>query len=169
MLIHIKNKGDIKLRLEDKSVKNMWEKYLNSIGESIETTNKTYDSWCFCDNKESADKLADLVCLGIKRGTTSLYELYELENEDIPEEGSYSIVTNWDGIAKCIIKNKKVYILPFKDVDSTLAYIEGEGDKSLEYWRKVHIEFFKRELSNIDKEFNEDMKVVFEEFEVVYI
>ncbi|MGO1528704.1 MAG: ASCH domain-containing protein, partial [Senegalia sp. (in: firmicutes)] len=43
-----------------------------------------------------------------------------------------------------------------------------EGDKSLEYWRKAHINFFSRELEKYDIEFSEDMPVVFEEFEVVY-
>ena len=52
--------------------------------------------------------------------------------------------------------------------DIRLANIEGEGDKSLRYWREVHKNFFKRELEALNMEFIEDMLVVFEEFEVVY-
>ena len=47
------------------------------------------------------------------------------------------------------------------------AYKEGEGDRSLEYWRKVHEEFFTEELESIDQKFNEDIKLVCEEFELV--
>ncbi len=154
--------------MEDKSIKIMWENYLKSIGETIENTDKTYEAWHFCNDKETANKLAELVIKGIKRGTTSVYKFYEIENEEIPKEGTHSIITNWDGVAKCIIKDKKVYVRSFKDVDEVLARIEGEGDKSLSYWRKVHIECFTEELKEIGIEFNEDMLVVFEEFEVVY-
>lgn len=45
---------------------------------------------------------------------------------------------------------------------------EGEGDMSLEYWRKIHRVFFTEELKDLEKEFTEDMMVVCEEFEVVY-
>jgi len=49
-----------------------------------------------------------------------------------------------------------------------MAEIEGEGDKSLKYWRRAHISFFSRELEEYNMKFTEDMPVVFEEFEVVY-
>jgi len=38
---------------------------------------------------------------------------------------------------------------------------------SLEYWRRVHKEFFGEELKENNIEFSEDMLVVCEEFEVV--
>lgn len=150
------------------SVKKMWEEYLASKGESIDNTNKSYTSWHFCDNENSADSLAELVREGIKRGTTSLYELYKAEKEQLPKVDSYSIITDWNGIARCIIRTKKVTILPFQDVNEELANIEGEGDKSLFYWRNVHIDAFSRELKEFGIEFSQDMLVVFEEFDVEY-
>ena len=42
--------------------------------------------------------------------------------------------------------------------------MEGEGDKSLDYWRKVHIKFFEEESEG---KFNEDMEVLCEEFELL--
>jgi uncharacterized protein YhfF len=48
------------------------------------------------------------------------------------------------------------------------VYKEGEGDRSLEYWRKVHIDFLTHELSEINKTFTENTLVVCEEFELVY-
>lgn len=45
---------------------------------------------------------------------------------------------------------------------------EGEGDKSLEYQKEGHIDFFNRKLKNYNKEVSEDMLVVCEEFEVIY-
>ncbi|APC41229.1 ASCH domain-containing protein [Clostridium estertheticum] len=153
---------------EHKSVEKMWRKYLKSIGGSTYNTNKNYTSWHFCDNEKSANDLAKLVRGKVKRGTCSLYYFYGVENEELPMEDNHSIITTWNGIAQCVIKTKKVTVLPFKDVNEKFAEIEGEGDKSLEYWRKVHIDFFTRELKEVKREFSQDMLVVFEEFEVVY-
>lgn len=150
------------------SVKKMWEDFLTSIGEDITITNKKYTSWYFCNNEESADHLAELVKKGIKRGTTSLYDLYKIENEELPAPYNYSVITNWHGIAQCIIKTVKVTILPFKDVDSELAKIEGEGDHSLKYWQEVHTDVYTAELKDLGMHFTPDTVVVFEEFEVAY-
>lgn len=153
---------------QHKSVVEMWKQYLISIDENINSTSKKYTSWHFCNDEKNAKELAILVQDGVKRGTASLYCLYEIENEQIPSKDEYSIITNYEGEAQCIIKSKRVLVLPFKDVTEELAYIEGEGDKSLKYWREVHIDYFKRELESYNLEFNEDILVVFEEFEVVY-
>lgn len=150
------------------SVIKMWEDYLTSIGESPDNTNKSYTSWHFCDNEESANSLAKLVKEGTKRGTASLYELYKIENEELPMVDGHSIITDWNGIAQCVIRTKKITILPFKNVSEELANIEGEGDKSLAYWQKVHIHYFTRELKKLNMDFSQNMLVVFEEFEVVY-
>lgn len=149
---------------EDKSVIKMWEDYLVSIGD----TNKNYTSWCFCDNERDANELAKLVLEKIKRGTTSLYYLYELGNEELPKEGNFSVITDWNGIAQCIIRTKKVTILAFKDISEEFAKIEGEGDKSLKYWRQVHIDSFVRHLKKYEIVLSQDTLVVFEEFEMVY-
>lgn len=150
---------------EHKSVTEMWGKYLNSLDDNAD---KNYASWYFCDNERSANELADLVKSGEKRATASLLYWYEVEGELLPKVGDLNIITNWDGIAQCIIETKKITIIPFEDVSEEFARTEGEGDKSLEYWRRVHIEFFTKELESIGKKFSKDMRVVCEEFEVVY-
>jgi uncharacterized protein YhfF len=151
---------------EHSSVKEMWKSYLASSG--TDNGNRTYTSWYFCDNKKDADDLAELVKQGIKRATTSLYASYQREGSPFPKIGDINIITNWDGIAQCVIETKKVTILPFKEVTEQYAQKEGEGDKSLKYWREVHIQAFTRELSEYNMEFREDMLVVCEEFETVY-
>lgn len=153
---------------EHKSVKKMWENYLISIGDNIVDTDKKYISWHFCDNEEDANNLAELVKQGVKRATASLYYLYEIEGDTLPEDGDLSIITNWYGQAQCIIETKKVTIVPFKEVTEEFANIEGEGDKSLKYWQEVHINAFNRHLKAFNKKFSENMLVVCEEFETAY-
>lgn len=115
------------------SVLAMWKDYLNSMYEDLKTTDKNYTAWHFCNNEKDADELADLVLAGVKRATASLHILYEYENEFLPKKGDYSVITDWNGFAKCIIKTENIDIVPFKNVTEEFASIEGEGDKSLEY------------------------------------
>ena len=124
-----------------------------------------YEAWAF---GEAADKLADLVKKGIKTATSSAYAAYEAEGEDIPRAGEYSVILDSEEKAVCIIRTVKVEVLPFKDVPAEFAFKEGEGDRSLSYWREVHQAFFTGELQEIGLPFTEDIKVVCEEFEVVY-
>ena len=58
--------------------------------------------------------------------------------------------------------------MPFCEVTAGHAYKEGEGDRSLAYWRKVHEDFFRAELEEAGLEFSPSMPVVCEEFEMVY-
>ena len=124
-----------------------------------------YDAWSFGDD---ADKLAQLVKDGIKTATCSAYCFYEMEEEDLPEAGAYNIILDSDDQAVCIIRTTKVYITSFNEVTADHAFKEGEGDRSLEYWRDVHKSFFTEELKEVNLHFDEEMKLVCEEFEVVY-
>jgi len=153
---------------EHKSIKEMWGNYLISTGDDISNTDKDYTSGHFCDNEKDANNLAELVKCGVKRATTGLYYSYEVEGEMLPKIGDFSIIANWKGLAQCIIKTKKVNLLPFSEVTEEFAKIEGEGDKSLKYWREVHTNAFNRRLKEHKKKFREDMVVVCEEFEIVY-
>ena len=125
----------------------------------------TYEAWPFGG---APDKLADLVLQRIKTATCSAYDLYQIENEPLPQAGDYSVILNSNDQAVCIIKTFKVYVTEFKQVSEEHAFKEGEGDRSLEYWRKVHERFLINELASVNKAFNENTKVVCEEFEVVY-
>ena len=143
----------------------LWNEFVtkNNIVE-----NKTFSSWQFGISDVQADELSTLVVSGKKTATASAHILYELEGEEIPKEGEYSIILNSKNEAVCIIQTSKVYITPFNKVSENHAYKEGEGDRSLRYWQKVHEEFFKKELSQTGLEFETNMNVVCEEFEVVY-
>ena len=54
------------------------------------------------------------------------------------------------------------WICKFNEVTKEHAYEEGEGDRSLEYWRKAHKEFFSQY-----EDFSEEDNVLCEKFKVV--
>ncbi|WP_422803083.1 ASCH domain-containing protein [Streptococcus sp. FT1-106] len=139
----------------------LWNKYKKinpSIGDDI-------DAWQF---GLEADLLAKLVLEGTKTATASAYDLYAVDNDPLPEVGSYDVILDGQEQAVCIIKIIKVSIVPFKDVSAEHAWKEGEGDKSLDYWRDVHEEFFKPYFEECGLTFTPESLIVLEEFQVVY-
>lgn len=65
------------------------------------------------------------------------------------------------------LKTVEVEIKPMNKVPEDFAIAEGEGDRTYRYWKEVHEEFFKEELSKIDREYTEDMMLVCERFELI--
>jgi len=151
------------------SVQEMWTVYLRSIGENPATTDKAFTAWHFSDNERAADELVALVIAGHKRATASAYWAYAGDREPLPAVGEYSVITDWSGEAQCIIRTTAMEVVAFNEVTADFARTEGEGDRSLDYWRRVHWACFSRELAAIGKRPEETMPVVCERFEVVYV
>lgn len=141
--------------------KELWDLFAKE--NNIEENN--YEAWAF---GVEADVLANLVVTGEKTATASAYPLYEVEEEPLPAAGEYSVILDSKDNAVCVIQTTKVYVIPFNEVTEEHAFKEGEGDKSLEYWREVHKKFFTECIEEAGLKFTSDMKVVCEEFVVVY-
>ena len=139
----------------------MWKLF----AEKHNLTDEKYEAWAFGGEP---DQLAELVLRGQKTATASAYDLYELEKEPLPRIGDYSVILDARNEAKCIIQTTKLYVVPFCEITESHAYKEGEGDKSLAYWRMVHEQFFSECLNKVGRDFDEMMNVLCEEFEVVY-
>ncbi len=152
----------------EKQIAEFWQDYLDSLPAERSGSPASYETWFFCDNEESANELGGLVLEGIKTATCSLAWAYEAEGERIPEAGDLSVITNWDGDPLCVIETTEVEIKPFNQVDEQFAYDEGEGDRSLAFWRNAHLSFFSRECDTIGREVDETMPVVCERFRVVF-
>ncbi|MFB1051993.1 ASCH domain-containing protein [Paraliobacillus sp. JSM ZJ581] len=150
--------------MKNDSIIQMWKDYKKINPEA--PTN--YDAWAFGDSKEMADDLAALVLEGTKTATASNYILYELENEELPYVGLMNVILDGEGNAVAIVETTSVEIVPFDEVTAEQAYLEGEGDRTLSYWREVHEAFFKKELEAINQDFNYNILVVCERFQMVY-
>lgn len=143
----------------NKLAKKYWDAYWKGKETPLSVT-----SWQFGG---IPDELAQLVKNGVKSATCSLHLFYELENEPLPKVDDYSIVLNSKDEPVCIIRTSDVKIMPMNEVPPDFAYAEGEGDRSYDHWRKVHIEFFTNELKGVSREFSEDMLLVCERFELI--
>ncbi|MBE8720808.1 ASCH domain-containing protein [Sphingobacterium pedocola] len=143
-----------------------WKKFQSSNPEYRNI--KQPQSFYFCDNKEDADACVELVVQKIKRATSPSVWWFEKNNEELPRVGDIAIVTNWEGEPRAIIKTTKVEIVKFKNITPEYAYTEGEGDKSLDYWKKVHLDYYKREMEELGEYPNEEMEIVCEYFETIW-
>lgn len=142
--------------------KQMWD---NFIKQYPEYKDNSYSAWSY---GTLIDQLAELTVKNIKTATASAYELYAVDNYPLPQVNDFNIILNSKDEAVCITKTTKVSIVPFLEVSEEHAFKEGEGDKSLEYWRKEHISFFTEGYKEGNLEFHENIPVVCEEFQVVY-
>ena len=124
-----------------------------------------YEPWAY---GADPDTLAELTRTGIKTATASAGVWYEGGGEPMPKAGVYNVILNSRDEAVCVTHTTRVYTMPFCEVTAGHAYKEGEGDRSLAYWRKVHEDFFRAELEEAGLEFSPSMPVVCEEFEMVY-
>ena len=149
------------------SVEELWAAFL-AARPDIAGPEDAYSAWHFCDNQADADELAELVLAGRKRATAGALWSYEAEDEPVPQAGDFSVVTDWSGAARCVIRTVSVEVVAFDAVGEEFAAAEGEGDGSLAFWRKAHWAAFSRELEGSGRSPQPDTPVVCERFEVVF-
>jgi uncharacterized protein YhfF len=116
-------------------------------------------SFAFGDSPALADELLELVLKGVKTATCS--------TEDEPNTstpGERWIVLDGSGEQRCVIESTEVTYRRYGEVDAAFARDEGEGDRSLAYWRQAHRSYFGR-LGR----FSEDMMLMCEHFRLVEI
>lgn len=123
-------------------------------------------AWSFGASPEQADHLLRLVLDGVKTATSSALWDYEAEDDPLPTGGTLSIVLDGDDHPRALIRTTDVSVVPFDEVDEGHAAAEGEGDRSLAYWRREHERFFTEHATH-ERGFSTDMPVVLERFEVL--
>jgi uncharacterized protein YhfF len=123
-----------------------------------------FDALRFGPSPRMANRLGALVREGKKTATASLGWAYQDEQEPYPQEGDVWIVVDGRGKPLAVIQTSGVSIVPFQEVTAEHAAAEGEGDLSLEYWRKVHWKVFSKECRGLNREPDPAMPVVCERF-----
>ena len=147
-------------------IEKFWNRFISSNPEY--SSKVIPPSYYFCDNKKDADECADLVVKDIKKATATSLWWFRQHNEILPKVGDLAIVTDWKGNPKAIINTTKIEHVAFNQITAEFAEIEGEGDKSLKYWKEVHQAYYEREMKTYSDEFDENMIIVYEHFRRIY-
>lgn len=151
------------------SVATFWQAYLATLpADSLVAHQPIPEAWSFGDNPQLADELVALVCAGVKTATCSALWEHEADGEPLPQVGALSIILDGRRQPRCIIETTEVQIKPYNQVDAQFAAAEGEGDRSLAYWRAAHWRFFSRTFQAIKRTPTKTMLLVCERFRVLF-
>jgi uncharacterized protein YhfF len=144
-----------------------WNRYLQSLSPSFRPVNPRVEA-SYAGNRSIADGLLVLYLCGRKTAGSSIVEDFISAGDPLPLIGNYWIFLNSKDEPSCILRTERVVFNKFKDVPVEIAIAEGEGDLTLEYWRKVHAELYLPHLSNWGVGNLDDATVVTEFFKIVY-
>lgn len=150
--------------MENASARNLWGDFLDAHLEfaSLPAPKVIH----LYDNPTDADAAVDLICRETKRARTRSLKGIQLRHEKLPQIGDFYVVTDWQGKAWAVIRTTSVKLIPYFAVRDDHARLEGDGDKSLSHWKKIHWEYLERELSAFGAQPSESMIMVFEAFEL---
>ncbi len=115
------------------------------------------ETFSFGDSPALADALLDLVLRGRKHATC-----WAASQGLLTQVGKRMVVLDGSGRPRAMIETVELTERRFGDVDESFAFDEGEGDRSLAYWRAAHQEYFSRQGT-----FAPDMLLYCERFRLV--
>lgn len=131
------------------------------------------EAWAFGATPEQADDLLALVLAGTKTGTASALEDYGTgddgadgeDAEPLPAVGDLSIVLDGADVPRAVLEVTAIDIAAFDEVTAEHARAEGEDDRTLASWRRIHEDFW---TAHAARGFAPDMPVVCERFRVLH-
>lgn len=100
---------------------------------------RTLDTFSFGDNLALAHELASLVLAGKKTATC-----WSIEDGATTEVGKRWVMLDGVGRPRAVIETVELKQQRFDEVDAAHAFDEGEGDRTLVYWRAAHQRYFTR-------------------------
>lgn len=145
-----------------------WAEFLATLPTGSPLRDRSYTAEQWGDGPALADELGHLIAQGVKTATCSALWEWEAEGSAPPQVGALTIVLDGQGRPLGIVETTEVTVRPYDEVDAQFAYEEGEGDRSLEFWRAAHWRFFSRALAKIGRTPAPDMPLVCERFRLIY-
>ncbi len=150
------------------AIQSFWQRYLDSLPQEAAEREQGCVAEAFGDSPALSDRLGRLVVEGRKTATCSALWEWQAEGSPLPQPGMKTVLLDGQGQPLCVIETTEVDVRAFNEVDAQFAYQEGEGDRSLAYWREAHWRAFSRSLGAIGRAPQEVMPVVCERFRVVF-
>lgn len=145
-------------------VRMYWQQFVEQ--QQLPPNLQPAEIYSFGNTEQMANELARLVVIGQKTATTSAIELYE-PDEHIPQVGDYNVILDGRDRPVAITKTTACTIVKYNQVDAEHAFLEGEGDRTLDYWRSAHEAFFKAEYTEAGRVFTPDKLCLCEQFIIV--
>lgn len=145
-----------------------WNLYLEKSGLKASDEEPVFSGELSFENDGAVGfEQLSLILLEKKTAFFSAFESFEINREPLPVVGEMYIVEDSDDQPCCIIEIDDVQVLPFHEVTWAMARQEGE-DSGLMEWREKQREYMEDEAALCGFNFDDNSRVVFEHFHVVY-
>lgn len=138
----------------------------------LKETNRDDDVKCSGDINFEAkgflnDELMALVLSGKKTAFFSSMSTYIIDEEPLPVSGELYIVVDRNNHPKCVIEFANIQIVPYNEVTWQMAQKEGE-DEDLQAWKNKQRDILEEEGQIVGFEFTPDIRLIYQEFRVIY-
>lgn len=150
---------------DDAVVTAFWRKCESSL--SAPPADGFYRVRTFGRDAERSARMVGLIAAGEKTVTFTSPWIYDGQRNLTPVAGGYTLVTDFAGAPKLVLRTTATRTVAFQDVTEADSQYEGPGVRALEAWRKVHWDFFTDALKPLGRVPTQDMPVTVERFEVV--
>lgn len=124
--------------------------------------------WHLDDDPAIADARLEHVLAGHQRATTTLLWAHESRGEALPGVGDLRLIRDAGGRARAVMEVLECHVVPFEDVDEHVAADVGDGDLSLDAWRRTYGATFERQCREFGWCASEAMPIVCLRFRLVY-
>lgn len=152
--------------MKNASARNLWGDYLDKHLEYAFSHEPKVTH--FGNSENEVNEALKLILSGKKRAISHSLLGLQHRKEPLPKIGDFTVLTDWKGEAKCILRTVAVRLKPFFSIRESYSKIEGEGDLSLAYWKKKYWDTYTKELEAFGRVPRESMIVVCEYFEKVF-
>ena len=152
--------------MENASARNLWGDYLEQHIEYAFAQEPHVNS--LSEDKDESQRQLKLILSGKKRAFSHSLLGLQYRKEKLPKIGDFTIITDIEGNAKCILRTVAVRLKPYFSIRESYAKIEGEGDLSLDYWKRWHWDRITLELDQYQRVPRESMIIVCEYFDKVF-
>lgn len=142
-----------------------WQKFLSDTGRSPDercSGDLFFEAKGFVGNE-----LLSLVLAGKKTAFFTSYATFAIDGEPLPISGELYIVVDKNNQPQCVIEFANIQVLPYNEITWEMAKLEGE-DENLEAWREKQREYLEDEGAVLGFDFTPDIRLVFQNFRVIY-
>ena len=114
---------------------------------------------------EHADEGAVLILNGTKTLTSSPF--WDYPDGNIPFVGALGVLLDGSQRPRGIVETTRVEIMPFGAITEEMARAYGEGERTVEWWRRVMGAFYRASAARHREVLTDDTSLIWEWFIVV--
>jgi uncharacterized protein YhfF len=114
---------------------------------------------------ETADEGATLILNGTKTLTSSPF--WDYPDGRIPFVGALAVLLDGTRQPRGIVETTRIEIMPFGAITEEMARAYGEGERTVEWWRRVMGAFYRASAARHCEVLTDDTSLIWEWFTVV--